>query len=425
MPRVALHTLGCKVNQYETGRIAEEFRSRGFEIVDFRSPADVYVVNTCTVTQTADAKSRQAARSAVQRSPDAVVVVTGCYAETSPDELAAIPGVALVTGNRGKDSLVEQVVALLDVGGIASEDAETSLEVSREAVGRTRALLKIQDGCNQFCSYCAVPLARPNMYCKPLPEVLSEAESLAARGYREIVLTGIRLGLYRDGPADLCGVLEGVARIPSIERIRLSSIELSDVPEGLIELMGRSQNVCRHLHIPLQSGSDAVLGRMNRPYSVSNFIGFVSEARRILPGLAVTTDIMVGFPGETSEEYQSSYYTAGQLEFSRMHVFRYSPRPGTQSAEMSDDVSDAEKQCRSGRLIALARECSQRFASRLVGNTVGVLVEGKTLGANIMSGLTDNYVRVVFQSAPAYAGRLVRVSVESAADGVAKGVIVG
>ena len=421
MPRVALHTLGCKVNQYESEKIAEDFRSRGFELVRFSDEADIYVVNTCTVTQTADSKSRQAARAAINRNPNAAVILTGCYAETSPDRVGSIEGVALVVGNQGKNRLVDEVLTKLGVSpGIRNPSRLTDgipPTAGKSAIrNRTRALLKVQDGCDQFCAYCAVPFARPIMTSKPMEEALSEARDLADRGHREIVLTGIRLGRYAYGLTEL---VKALADIQGIERIRLSSIELSDVPAGLVESIAENTKVCRHLHIPLQSGDDGVLRRMKRPYTTTEFAAFVEDVRSKVPGIGITTDIMVGFPGETAEEFESTCRFAEKVRFSRTHVFPYSARPRTEAATLKDDVSPGEKNRRKARMMKLAGECSQEFAEGLVGRTVQVLAEGKQRDANFSSGLTDNYVRVIFEGGSP--GELLDVQVESADHGMAYG----
>ena len=419
MPRVALRTLGCKVNQYETRKLAEDFQSKGFDLVDFSSEADIYVINTCTVTRVADSKSRQAARSAVNRNPQAAVVLTGCYAETSPERLRAIPGVALILGNREKPRLVEQVIGLF-----GRNERLGKGRLRKPAIrNRTRALLKVQDGCDQFCSYCVVPFARPVMNSKPCGEALEEARALADRGFKEIVLAGIRLGRYEGEQADLVGLLEDLAGVPGIERIRLSSIELTDIREGLLDLMAQGRKICRHLHVPLQSGDNAVLARMDRPYAAEEFSSFVREARAKIPGIAITTDIMVGFPGETEAEFRATYRFAEEMRFARMHVFRYSPRPHTAAAGLPDDVPHAEKERRSARLIELSWRRSQEFASAFLGATVPVLVEGKGINGNLRSGLTDNYLKVAFEGAPDLVGKIVDVQIQSVSQGTAFGVL--
>jgi threonylcarbamoyladenosine tRNA methylthiotransferase MtaB len=413
MPRVAVHTLGCKVNQYESERIANDFRARGFDVVDFKDCADVYIINTCTVTGVADGKSRQAARGAALRNPEAKIVLTGCYAERSGDE---IQGVSLIVGNGAKDRLAEIVCSRLSL----NPDANGSSGGSR-VPGRTRALLKIQDGCDQFCSYCAVPFARPEMWSKEYPSLMDEARLLRDCGYKEIVLTGIRVGRYSDGEKDLADVLEGLASIDGIERVRLSSIELTDIPRRLMPLMAENRKICRHLHIPLQSGDDETLDRMHRPYTTYDFGAFVDKSRIAVSGLAITTDIMVGFPGETREAFERSRAFCEKMEFARSHVFRYSPRPGTAAEGMSGAVSTEEKERRSSSLIESTRRASEAFAKRLIGERVAVLVEGKEIRPGRRSGLTDNYVRVVFPANEKLIGSIVDVRVVEVVDGVGIG----
>jgi len=411
MPKVAVHTLGCKVNQYESQKIAEDFRARGFDLVKFSDEADIYVVNTCTVTRTADSKSRQAARAAINRNPDASVVITGCYAETSPDELGGIEGATLVIGNAGKDRLADEVIAKL---GLIPQIGNPRSSIRN----RTRALIKVQDGCDQFCAYCAVPLARPVMSSRPMSEVLEEARDLAERGFKEVVLTGIRLGRYDDGLVEL---IEALSEIDGVERIRLSSIELTDIAAGLLPLVAENRKVCRHLHVPLQSGDDGVLRRMGRPYSTSRFMAFAEEARSMVPGIGITTDIMVGFPGETEERFEDSCRFAEGIRFSRVHVFPYSARPGTRAAELDDDISPGKKKQRKALMMKLAAECSQEFAEQLIGQTVQVLLEGKQPGANLSTGFTDNYVKVVCEVG--CCGQIVDVLIRSAAGGTAYGTM--
>ncbi len=412
MPRVALHTLGCKVNQYETEKIAEDFRARGFEEAPFSGVADVYVINTCTVTNTADSKSRQAARAAARRNPGAAVVLTGCYADTSADQLSELDGITMVIGNSDKSRLAQIVIESLYPEMPGRSSVETHLP------GRTRALLKVQDGCDQFCAYCAVPLARSVMSSRPMDEAISEAESLAKRGYKEIVLTGIRLGRYEPGLVELIGALAGIS---GIKRIRLSSIELTDVPDGLLELMADKPKICLHLHLPLQSGSDEVLARMNRPYTALEFEAFAAKARALMPKIGITTDIMVGFPGETEAQFEETCSLAQRVKFSRSHVFPFSVRPGTAAAEMKDDVSSSEKTRRKKRLTELTDASMREFAEGLVCTTANVLVEGKKVQPSLWSGLTDNYVRVTFEGQRGSVGEIVDIEIESAADGIAHG----
>lgn len=414
MRRVAVHTLGCKVNQYESSRIADDFRRRGYEVVRFSDQADVYIVNSCTVTHTADSKSRQAARAAVRRNPEGVVVLTGCYAQTQPERAREIDGVSLVLGNQEKMSLVDHVERLFARNGVAQRASEDPISKISD---RTRALLKIQDGCDQFCAYCSVPLARPVMTSRPVEEVLREAADLADRGFREIVLTGIRLGTFEG----LVHLIERIAENPGVERIRLSSIELTDIPSGLLKLIAGNPKLCRHLHIPLQSGCDATLKRMRRPYTTCEFASFMTEARSLIPGLAATTDVMVGFPGESVDDFEETCRFVEKAKFSRIHVFPYSCRPGTASADMPDDIPSAEKTSRKAQIMALGNVCAGEFAASLIGQTVAVLVEGKKLEGNFLSGFTDNYTRVIFPGDFATVGRIVPVYVESSSGAAAYG----
>lgn len=405
MPKAAFRTFGCKVNQYETQKLRERFAARGFEIVRFTDDADVYVINSCTVTHTADSKVRQAVRNAAGRGKG-VVVLTGCYAEILSGSAGCIDGAGLVLGNSDKESLVEKVIERFPHLNVTAPEIE-------HAGGRTRALLMVQDGCDQFCAYCAVPLARPVMRSIPFDSIVKEAEGLAGCGHKEIVLTGIRLGRFEDEKGGLADLLEALSAIQGIERIRLSSIELTDIPGGLIELMAGDRKICRHLHIPLQSGDDEILRRMNRPYSTKEFAEFVENARSAVPDLAVTTDVMVGFPGETEEHFSNSYNFVKETGFSRLHVFQYSQRPNTTAAGMEFKVHPKEKGRRSAALIELGKRCMEDFAARLIGTEVSVLVEGKTVSPGINSGLTGNYVRVYFPAVRGISGEIVNIHVEN------------
>ncbi|MHB1000972.1 MAG: tRNA (N(6)-L-threonylcarbamoyladenosine(37)-C(2))-methylthiotransferase MtaB [Armatimonadota bacterium] len=423
MPRVALHTLGCKVNQYETQKISEEFRSRGFILTDSSNHADIYIINTCTVTQVADSKSRQIVRSLINKNPDAIIVMTGCYAETSPESASAIEGVSLVVRNSDKSLLVDKVLDILPETVIS--DLSSHADIGQSSIsGRTRALLKIQDGCDQFCSYCAVPYARSVMWSRPVREILEEANDLASRGFKEIVLTGIRIGRYQDDDVTLTHLLEQLVLIGGIERIRISSIESTDVPDGMLELMSQNRKICRHLHVPLQSGDDSVLKRMNRPYTTAQFFDFIQQARKMVPCIAITTDIIVGFPGETQQNFDDTCEFVKDTNFSRSHIFRYSPRSGTVAAELSDAVPETEKERRSAQLIKLTTESAAKFAENLKGTRVSVLIEGKKVGKNLRSGLTDTYVRVHLEAGSEMVGCIVDAVVKDVIDGKVYGEII-
>ena len=421
MAKVAFHTLGCKVNQYETRKMLEKFHDIGFDVVEFSAKADVYIINSCTVTRTADSKSRHAARSARHRNPEALVALVGCYAETSPDAAKDVEGVSLVLGNRGKDLIAERVLGRL------SPELIRTLKPGRSDSthsSRTRATVKIQDGCDQFCSYCAVPFARPTVQSRPSTEIRSELADLARRGFKEVVLAGIRLGRYLDEDGtNLTDIVRQAAGMPGIERARLSSIELTDIPNGLIDLIAEDRRVCRHLHVPLQSGDLGVLKRMNRPYAPDEFNAFVEHVRARVPGIAITTDVMVGFPGETAEEFESTRRFMEDIRFSRAHVFRYSTRPGTAASKLADDVSSAEKDRRSKTLIRLAERHAGEFARGIMGTMAPILVESKHIDENLRSGLTDTYVRVEFEADDRLIGSIVNVRINAVCEGRVTGTI--
>lgn len=446
MPTAAYYTLGCKVNQYETEKIREKLESLGFSTVGFASLADVYVINSCTVTGIADAKSRHAVRQAIRRNPDAFIVATGCYAELSTDRIAEITGVDLVIGNDEKESIPERVAARfaavdgyhppqspLDKGGRNSTplpgkgEAHLTPLLGKEGLGevdyqqkpriRTRAFVKIQDGCNQFCAYCAVPYARKNVWSREIPDVLSELRTLAEFGYKEIVLTGIRLGSYMPG---LPKLITAASEIEGIERIRLSSIEVWEIDDDLLQAMTASQKVCRHLHVPLQSGDADVLRMMKRPYTPEKYMDTVRIAKKAIPELGLTTDVIVGFPGESDESFERSYNLVEEIGFSRLHVFRYSPRPKTAAADMPDQVQESVKTQRSEKMIELGRDSMCRFARKLAGQKVSVLVQSKR--TEFLSGITDNYVEVQFAGSSKLRGNIIEVKVDSITD---EGICIG
>ncbi len=439
MRRVAIATLGCKVNQYDSDALALKFSKAGFEIVPFGEMADVYVVNTCTVTQMGDKKSRQLIRRAHARNPEAVIVAAGCYAQASPTEAAAIPGVSVVSGTSDRAGIVRAVMDLAQSEGapamLVSEVGECRAyeELPSEGTAeRTRAYVKVEDGCENFCSYCKVPYVRGPVRSRNFERIREELQRLSARGFREIVLTGIDLGAYgRDfgGSPHLADVLEMAARVEGIARVRLSSVDPTDVTDRLLDTMGSEPTVCPHLHVPLQSGDDGVLGRMNRRYTGAEFEAVVARARARVRDLAVTSDVIVGFPGEDESAFEATMALCGRVGFSRLHVFQYSRRRGTVAAGLAGQVPREEKQLRSERLIALGRELALRFHRGLLGQSVHVLVE-KSDGA-ACEGLTGNYVRVV-ASRGAQAGHpapppgaMATVRVVEAREGFVQGTVEG
>ncbi len=392
----------------------EMFRKRGFQLVDFKSPADVYIINTCTVTHTADQKSRQMIRRAISRQPDALVAVVGCYSQVSPDDVLAIPGVDLVVGTRGRAKLVDLVEDILEkkrAGEFVKEvNAVDSLESDLEFEQlplpdnpqRTRAFLKIEDGCDQYCAYCIIPDARGPVRSLSPELVKEQLGELICAGYREVVLTGVHTSAYgKDLPVgiNLAALLRDLVKMPGDFRIRLSSVEPVDVSEELLEVMASSPRICRHLHLPLQSGDDEILEMMQRPYTTADYSELFQKAIKMIPDLAVTTDVMVGFPGETDRHFENTYDFIASLPFRDLHVFKYSPRPGTPAAEMSGQVKPRNKDERSRRLRELADTKARAFAEGALGETLDVLVERSyKKRPGYWQGITDNYLRVIFPS---------------------------
>lgn len=380
------------------------FRRAGYEVVDFQDHADVYIVNTCTVTGRGAAKSRQLIRNAVRRAPLSVVAVAGCYTQTDPDAVAAIPGVSLIIGNQDR----ERVVELCEQAANAPEPirAVNNIWRAREFeempvdsfMGHTRAVVKIQEGCNIFCTYCIIPYARGTPRSRRPESVMAEVERLAAEGFREVVLTGIHLGSYgKDYKYEftLAEVVERLTTIEGLDRIRLSSLEPRHVSEHLRTLLADHPKVCRHLHLSLQSGAETVLRRMKRAYTAQEYREVVQELRQRIPDLGLTTDVIVGFPGETEEEHQESMAFIREMGFSRLHVFPFSPRKGTPAATMPDQVPKAVKERRTHEMIALGHELAVAFAERFRGQTLQVLTEEEAdVEPGWLEGYTDNYIRV-------------------------------
>ena len=407
MVTVAYHTLGCKVNQCETESVRSSLEMLGFATASFNSRADVYIINTCGVTSTADGKSRAAVRRARRANPDGFVVVTGCSAELDPAGVARNQDADLVIGNADKDTIPERVAARFASvlqGGTARQDGV------RPRL-RTRAMVKAQDGCDRFCSYCVVPFARRGMRSRPPGEVLSEIESLAGLGYREVVLTGIRLGAYEYGGMRLADLLRRACGVVGVERIRLSSIEPWEVDDSLLDSMDHPR-VCRHLHIPLQSGDDSVLERMNRPYTSDDYRRTVARARERIPGIGITTDVIAGFPGETEDAFANTCRMVEETEFARLHVFRYSARPQTAAAAMDGQVDAGTRKHRARALAELGRLGAIRFGTAHIGKTLEVLVESRAGAAEHLTGFADNYLEVRFRGDRRLTGRVVPVRIE-------------
>jgi threonylcarbamoyladenosine tRNA methylthiotransferase MtaB len=416
---VACSTLGCKVNQYETSAIERLFAEKGYEITDFDHRADVYVINTCTVTHMGDRKSRQLIRRATRLNPDATIVVTGCYAQTAPGEIMDIPGVDIVVGTRDRAKIAELVEGvskgegpLNAVTDIMSADAFEELPPAL-LQNRVRAFLKIQEGCDNYCSYCIVPYARGPLRSRSMESILEETKKLLDQGYKEIVLTGIHTGAYGkdvSGELNLAVLVQRISGLDGLYRLRLSSLEPQDVDYGLIDVLASSPVVCRHLHLPLQSGDDRVLERMRRRYTTKHFSNIVERIRQSMPGAAITSDIMVGFPGETEENFKNSLNFVREIGFADLHVFKYSPRRGTAAASFANQVPAEIKEERSKRLMHEAENLRREFISSHVGKKLYVLVEqSRAESNNLYEGLTDNYIKVVFPAQHSLRGKLVEV----------------
>jgi threonylcarbamoyladenosine tRNA methylthiotransferase MtaB len=435
MSKVAFHTLGCKVNAYETEAMWQLFQQAGYDRVEFDSTADVYLVNTCTVTNTGDKKSRQIIRRAIRKNPDAVIAVTGCYAQTSPSEVAAIPGVDIVVGTQGRDKLIGYVEQfrrerqpINAVGNIMKQREYEELDVPAFS-DRTRASLKIQEGCNNFCTFCIIPWAKGLSRSRKAENVLAQARQLVTAGYKEIVLTGIHTGGYGEDLENyqLADLLIDLDKIPNLHRIRISSIEASQIDDRLIEVLNTSDKICRHLHIPLQAGDNDVLKRMRRKYTVEEYRETILKLHQALPGVAITTDMIVGFPGETEEQFLHGYRLVEELGMYQLHVFPYSKRTGTPAARMTDQVPDGVKNERVTRLIGLSNKLTHAYASKYVGEVLEVIPERaykEAPDSGLYVGYTDNYLPVAFPATEEMIGKVCRVKIEEAGTEMNKGSFV-
>jgi threonylcarbamoyladenosine tRNA methylthiotransferase MtaB len=388
--KIALETLGCKLNQAETESLARQFVHAGYELVQHPGEADVYILNTCTVTHTADAKARHLLRSARRQNPDIFIIATGCYAQRAAAEITAIEGVNCVVDNREKPNLLQ---VLKD---IPRKTQAVTDKVAVPAPFRTRSFLKIQDGCRNFCSYCIVPFVRSSETSVPPGTIIEEINKRTAEGYQEVVLTGTRVGGYTFEGLGLTGLLQRILAETKIPRLRLSSMQPQEISTELI-ILWHDPRLCPHFHLSLQSGSAAVLKRMNRLYSPDEYRKAVQLIRKEVPGVAITTDVIVGFPGETDKEFEESLEFCKQMGFARIHVFSYSPRSGTAAAKMAGQVPDKVKKERSRKMLALAEESANKFREGFAGEALDVLWEKQTDGGD-WTGMTGNYIRVYAKS---------------------------
>jgi threonylcarbamoyladenosine tRNA methylthiotransferase MtaB len=425
MTTVAFHTLGCKVNQYETEGIWQSFKEQGYDRVDFEAIADIYVINTCTVTNTGDKKSRQVIRRAIRKNPEAVVCVTGCYAQVSPGEVMEIPGVDVVVGTQDRGKMIDYIEQHIEtrepvngVSNIMKNRVFEEMDVP-DFSDRTRANLKIQEGCNNFCTFCIIPWSRGLLRSREPENVIKQAQQLVDAGYKEVVLTGIHTAGYGEDFtdydfADLLSDLE--TKVDGLKRIRISSIEASQITEKVMQVIDESEKIVRHLHVPLQAGSDTVLERMRRKYSTDFYKSQIDRLKQALPGLAVTSDVIVGFPGETDEEFMETYRFIQEIGFSELHVFPFSKRTGTPAAKMADQVDDETKNDRVHKLMTLSEQQAKAYASRYEGDVVEVIPEEveEVNGETLLTGYSDNYMRLQFVGDASLIGEIVRVKLTKA-----------
>ena len=423
MKRASLHTLGCRLNQAETAVLAARLQRDGYHVVEFGEPTDLFVVNTCTVTEEAERTCRYVIRKTLRHSPDAFVAVTGCYAQTGVHELRTIPGIDLIVGNQFKWDLPSFLPAPHDLKKQPDPEVLHTRTIDREDFtlpefgepDSTRALLKIQDGCNVMCSFCLIPFARGHERSRLLDDIIREAEILAAGGYREIVLTGVNVGQYRHGNLDLVGLIAQLEKIDGLARIRISSIEPTTITDDLVDRMALSSKLCPYLHIPLQSGDDSILSAMNRPYNVEKYLRLIHRAMATVPHLGLGTDLMVGFPGETDDAFEHTLQLARELPFSYFHIFTYSPRPGTAAMKLPDQVPIAVARQRAKVLADLSRLKRLAFAERYIGATIPVLFEsGVQDGFRL--GVTGNFLKVGVSSNIDLTNNLMEVRITGASD---------
>lgn len=431
MKKAAFYTLGCKVNQYETEAMAELFSDSGYKICDFNEKADVYVINTCSVTNMGDRKSRQIIRRAKKTNPAAVIAVTGCYAQTASDEVLSLNGVNIVIGTKDRKNIVTLVESIDNtaninlVSDIMSNHEFEELHI-RQYANRTRAFIKIQEGCNQFCSYCIIPYARGPVRSREMDEVISEVKELSHNGYKEIILVGIHVASYGVDLEDtsLQKLIMEIDKINGIERIRLSSIEPMTLNQEFIDSIKGSKKLCHHFHISLQSGCDDTLRRMNRKYTTSQFKSIVDGLREAFDDVAITTDIMVGFPDETDDEFAQTMSFINEVRFADAHVFQYSQRRGTPAAKRPNQVPPEIKEKRSKLVIEAAKKSRNEFIDRFIGKTMRVLFE-QPAKDELFEGKTDNYITVHAPSDINLNDRFRNVLLKKNENGIVIGEIIG
>ena len=412
MKKVSFYTLGCKVNQYETNAMAQKFKEAGYEIVDMNDDiSDICIVNTCTVTNMSDRKSRHSLRRVKEKNPSAIIAAVGCYAQVAKNDLEKMPEIDIVLGNEEKANIVQYVEKFID-----SQDENKLIEIEDisskkefEDMGqityteKTRAFIKVQDGCNQFCSYCIIPYARGRVRSRNAESIIKEITQIAQNGIKEVVITGIHVASYgRDfgNENGLIELLEKINEIEGIKRIRLGSLEPKIITEEFMQRLSKLEKICHHFHLSLQSGCDETLKRMNRKYTIAQVREIIERLRRYYDDVMLTTDIIVGFPGETEEEFETTYQFLKEVKLYKIHVFQYSPRKGTRAAVMPNQVDGNIKEARSKRLIGLSNENQKMYNQQLVGKEVEVLFEDKEVedGKTYFRGHTQNYILLKYRT---------------------------
>lgn len=408
MAKIAFYTLGCKVNQADTASMENLFLRSGHQLVSFDGEADVYIINTCVVTNTGQRKSRQTIHRAIRKNPNALIVVTGCYPQTAAEEVKAIAGVDMIIGNQDRAQIVQLVEERLahrqtdTLDAVHKLTASTAFEemAAGDITDKTRAFLKIQEGCNQFCTYCIIPYARGPLRSRSLESIRTETQRLISAGFKEIVLIGIHLGCYgkenSDGPT-LYDAVKTVLDVPGVQRLRLGSLESVEVEPRLLTLMQEDARFCRHLHLPLQSGCDKVLQAMHRPYTTAKFKTLLADIKVQVPDIAITTDVIVGFPGETEADFETTCKFAESCGFSKMHIFPFSARKGTPAEKFAGAVTEAVKKERADILGRIDETMHKAFLQAMVGQTAEILFE-QPAGEDYFEGLTGNYQRVFVKS---------------------------
>lgn len=408
MAKIAFYTLGCKVNQADTASMENLFLRSGHQLVSFDGEADVYIINTCVVTNTGQRKSRQTIHRAIRKNPNALIVVTGCYPQTAAEEVKAIAGVDMIIGNQDRAQIVQLVEERLahrqtdTLDAVHKLTASTAFEemAAGDITDKTRAFLKIQEGCNQFCTYCIIPYARGPLRSRSLESIRTETQRLINAGFKEIVLIGIHLGCYGkenpDGPT-LYDAVKTVLEVPGVQRLRLGSLESVEVEPRLLTLMQEDARFCRHLHLPLQSGCDKTLQAMHRPYTTAKFKTLLADIKTKVPDIAITTDVIVGFPGETEADFETTCKFAESCGFSKMHIFPFSARKGTPAEKFAGTVTEAVKKERADILGRIDETMHKTFLQAMVGQTAKVLFE-QPAGEDYFEGLTGNYQRVFVKS---------------------------